>query len=295
MKRILALVLYAFIWVACTSPADRAEDLFDDIIEAMEEKDFDKYLDILIEYKKWYDSASMSEQQEFDEAWREIDMEDKDEMIKLEHGFFPKWLNSGQFEKWCLWDECYVTIGKDRDYYYGSCNYKDQNAYIICFDNKYYISLNDPSDFPAVIVPFEEADKAIKWLDGVYSRFTSIRGKVKNKHVTIANPDMCYVVGEDYKSGEYKWLIYDDLYIWESKISCELDGELEIHFSPCGSLTITDASYHAMKGALKSRNILKESMEKNYDEAEKRYADYSTVAPCEDSEVMYPVIYEEDI
>ena len=50
MKRIVAVLLSTCLIASCNSPEDKAEDFFEDMMEALEEQDFDKVLNVFCEY-----------------------------------------------------------------------------------------------------------------------------------------------------------------------------------------------------------------------------------------------------
>ena len=68
MKRLFLVLLSTCLIASCNSPEDKAEDFFEDMMEALEEQDFDEVLNVFCEYDDWYNTLSESEQQEFDEA-----------------------------------------------------------------------------------------------------------------------------------------------------------------------------------------------------------------------------------
>lgn len=271
MKRIVAVLLSTCLVASCNSPEDKAEDLYEDMMEALEEQDFDKVLDVFCEYDDWHNTLSESEQQEFEEAmelWEKKNKHEIDKMQEMTVECSPEWLNTGQFMKWIRIYNGVMKTENDYGYNYGTWSYKDQSVSMICFKGQYYIALdNDYSS--AVVVPFENAEKAMRWLDGVYSRLTDIRKKMDasgvsdiEKNITIEEPDMLYCLKKIYRSTE----VYRISDISYSKISIKRNrsfgtDHISISFEPRGSLTVSVESYHAMMAALKSRNEMKKQLD----------------------------------
>ena len=271
MKRIVTVLLSTCLIASCNSPEDKAEDLYEDMMEALEEQDFDKVLNVFCEYDDWHNTLSESEQQEFEEAmelWEKKNKHEIDKMQEMTVECSPEWLNTGQFMKWIRIYNGVMKTENDYGYNYGTWSYKDQSVSMICFKGQYYIALdNDYSS--AVMVPFENAEKAMRWLDGVYSRLTDIRKKMDasgvsdiEKNITIEEPDMLYCLEKHYSPTE----VYRISDISYSEISIKRNrsfgtDHISISFEPRGSLTVSDESYHAMMAALKSRNEMKKQLD----------------------------------
>lgn len=289
MKRIFIYILSAFLLAACASPEERMVEYLDKMAQALNKGNDAEFAEIVREFESWYNGLSASDQKEADlaeERWAftnvfdysliSFELMDLEEKHKKDN---PTWYNTEQFMKFIRTSEGEMSTKNDEveDYYYASWSHDYNSAYIVYINDKYYIALNSPYFRPFIIVPFENADRALVWLDGIYSKLTNIRQQLIDadleeveKKITIEEPYMCYVVTNNYRSGEPDWRIDYDLSIWSSTIDVDLDrdeydygkDEIEIHFSPSCWLTITDASYHAMCAALKSRNVMKQKLEK---------------------------------
>lgn len=271
MKRLFLVLLSTCFIASCSSPEDKAEDYYEDMMEALEEQDFDEVLNVICEYDDWYNTLNESEQQEFDEAlelWEEKNKHEADKMQEMVIECFPEWLNTGQFMKWIRITDGVMKTEDYYDYHYGTWSYKDQEVSALCFEGKYYVCLNAWYDY-LVVVPFENAEKAMRWLDGVYSRLTDIRKKMAasgvsdiEKNITIEEPDMLYCLKKIYRSTE----VYRISDISYSEISIKRNrsfgtDHIRISFESSGSLTVSDESYHAMMAALKSRNEIKKQLD----------------------------------
>jgi hypothetical protein len=278
MKRIFAALLCACFLAACTSPERMVEGYYEDLMDALEEHDFDKALDLSFEYKAWYDTLSESEQQEVnaaDNLWQDNNKREIKKLDDLTEACFPEYLNTEQFIKWIQWIPGEMTT--ENYYHYGVWRYDDQSVSMVCAGGKYYIAFNDFSSYYArVVVPFENADKAVKWLDKTYSRLTDVRKQMNaagvssvNKKITIEVPDMlCLIETSGYRSCEVKPVSSAR----NSEISIDKNrstgtDKIEINIDPYHSLTISDESYHAMKAALKSRDVMMKAL-KAYKELE---------------------------
>jgi hypothetical protein len=272
MKRLFLVLLSTCFIASCSSPEDKAEDFFEDMMEALEEQDFDKVLNVFCEYDDWYNTLSESEQQEFDEAlelWEEKNKHEAAKMQEMAVECSPEWLNTGQFMKLIRHTAGVMKTEDYYDYYYGTWSYKDQEVSALCFEGKYYVVLDHEWYDYLVVVPFENAEKAMRWLDGVYSRLTDIRKKMDasgvsdiEKNITIEEPDMLYCLKKIYRSTE----VYRISDISHSEISIKRNrsfgtDHISISFEPRGSLTVSDESYHAMMAALKSRNEIKKQLD----------------------------------
>lgn len=270
MKRIFAVLLSTCFIASCSSPEDKAEDYYEDMMEALEEQDFDEVLNVICEYDDWYNKLSESEQQEFEEAlelWEEKNKHEIDKMQEMAVGCFPEWLNTGQFMKWIRIND---GVMKTKDYYdchYGTWSYKDQEVSALCFEGKYYVCFDAWYDY-FVMVPFEDAEKAMVWLEGVYSRLNDVRQKMTasgireiDKKITIEVPDMLYRFD--------KSLYYIDHISSISSSEVRVDrhsssgkDKIVIQFNnPNYKLTVSVESYHAMMAALKSRNEMKKQLD----------------------------------
>ena len=271
MKRLFAVLLSTCLIASCNSPEDKIEDFYEDFMEALEDKDFDEALNLMCEFDDWINTLSESEQQEFEEAmelWEKKNKHEIDKMQEMTVECSPEWLNTGQFMKWIRIYNGVMKTENDYGYNYGTWSYKGQSVSMICFKGQYYIALdNDYSS--AVMVSFEDAEKAMRWLDGVYSRLTDIRKKMDasgvsdiEKNITIEEPDMLYCLKKIYRSTE----VYRISDISYSEISIKRNrsfgtDHISISFEPRGSLTVSDESYHAMMAALKSRNEMKKQLD----------------------------------
>lgn len=272
MKRLFLVLLSTCFIASCSSPEDKAEDYYEDMMEALEEQDFDEVLNVICEYDDWYNTLSESEQQEFEEAlelWEEKNKHEMDKMQEMAVECFPEWLNTGQFMKWIRINDGVMKTEDYYDYHYGTWSYKDQEVSALCFEGKYYVFF-EPARFDyIVVVPFENAEKAMRWLDGVYSRLTDIRKKMDasgvsdiEKNITIEEPDMLYCLDKNYRSTEIcriSDISYSEISIKRNR-SFGTD-HIRISFEPRGSLTVSDESYHAMMAALKSRNEMKKKLD----------------------------------
>lgn len=267
MKRIFAALLCACFLAACTSPERMVEGYYEDLMDALEQYDFDKALDLSVEYNAWYNTLSESEQQEVNAAqnlWQENNKREIKKLDDLTEACFPEYLNTEQFIKWIQWIPGEMTT--ENYYHYGVWRYHDQSVSMVCANGKYYIAFNDFSSYNVrVVVPFENADKAVKWLDKTYSRLTDVRKQMNaagvtsvNKKITIEVPDMlCLIETSGYRSCEVKPVSS----ALNSEISIDKNrstgtDKIEININPYRSLTISDESYHAMKAALKSRDVM---------------------------------------
>lgn len=272
MKRLFLVLLSTCFIASCSSPEDKAEDFYEDMMEALEEQDFDEVLNVFCEYDDWYNTLSESEQQEFDEAlelWEEKNKHEADKMQEMAVKCSPEWLNTGQFMKLIRHSAGKMKTEDYYDYHYGTWSYKDQEVSALCFEGKYYVFFEPVSYYGFVVVPFENADKAMRWLEGVYSRLTDIRKKMDasgvsdiEKNITIEEPDMLYCLEKNYRSTD----IYRISDIGYSEISIKRNRSLgtdhiRISFEPRGSLTVSDESYHAMMAALKSLNEMKKQLD----------------------------------
>ena len=263
-------------------------EYLDKMAQAIDADDDAELEDLCIECHNWYHGLDASEQLEADEAqasWAEVNMwtwfsiaVKINELQKNAKGT-PTWKNTEQFMKFIKTSDgdMDVKIDEVENYYYASWSYDHNSAYIVYINDKYYIALNSPYFRPFIIIPFENAERAIAWLDGIYSKLTGVRQQLKDagleeveKQITLPDPSMCYVVDDNYRSGQPDWCIDYDLRIWNSTIDVDLDREeydydkdqIKIHFTPDCWLTITDASYHAMVAGLKSRDVMKKKLEK---------------------------------
>ena len=289
MKRIFIYILSAFLLAACASPEERMVEYLDKMAQAIDADDDAELEDLCIECLNWYKRLSASERKEAtlaEEAWGERNMIDyymiTFKLAKLERKYAkenPTWKNTEQFMKFIKTSDgdMDVKIDKVENYYYASWSYDHNSAYIVYINDKYYIALNSPCWPPFIIIPFENAERAIAWLDGIYSKLTGVRQQLKDagleeveKQITLPDPSMCYVVDDNYRSGQPDWCIDYDLRITYSTIDVDFDREeydydkdqIEIHFTSSCWLTITDASYHAMVAGLKSRDVMKKKLEK---------------------------------
>lgn len=268
MKRIVAVLLSTCLIASCNSPEDKAEDFYEDMMEALEEQDFDKVLNVFREYDDWYNTLSESEQQEFEEAL-EKNKHEADKIQDMLVECSPEWLNTGQFMKLIRHSAGEMKTEDYYDYHYGTWSYKDQEVSALCFEGKYYVCFDAWYDY-FVMVPFEDAEKAMVWLEGVYSRLTDIRKKMDasgvsdiEKNITIEEPDMLYCLETFYGRTEV-CRISDISY---SEISIKRNrafgtDHIRITFDePRCSMTVSDESYHAIMAALKSRNEMKKQLD----------------------------------
>jgi hypothetical protein len=289
MKRIFICILSVFLLTACASPEERMVEYLDKMAQAIDAGDDAELEELYIEYHNWYNRLSASKQKEAElaaEAWGERNIIDyyviAFKIAELERKYAkenPTWYNTEQFMKFIKTSDgdMAVKIDEVENYYYASWSYDYNSVYIVYINDKYYIALNSPYFRPFIIIPFENADRAIAWLDGIYSKLTGVRQQLKDagleeveKQITLPDPSMCYVVVDNYRSGQPDWRIDYDLRIWDSTIDVDFDREeydydkdqIKIHFTPSCWLTITDASYHAMVAGLKSRDVMKKKLEK---------------------------------
>ena len=272
MKRLFLVLLSTCLIASCNSPEDKAEDFFEDMMEALEEQDFDEVLNVFCEYDDWYNTLSESEQQEFDEALELLEEKNKHEADKMQDMLVecsPEWLNTGQFMKLIRHTAGEMKTEDYYDYHYGTWSYKDQEVSALCFEGKYYVCFAAWYDY-FVVVPFENAEKAMSWLDGVYSRLNDVRKKMDassvsdiEKNITIEEPDMLYCLEKFYGSTEVcriSNISYSEISIKRNR-SFGTD-HIRITFEePRCSMTVSDESYHAMMAALKSRNEMKKQLD----------------------------------
>ena len=264
-------------------------EYLDKMAQAIDAGDDAELEDLYIECDNWYTRLSASKQKEAElaaEAWVERNIIDYYmialKIAELDRKYAkenPTWYNTEQFMKFIKTSDgdMAVKIDEVENYYYATWSYDHNSVHIVYINDKYYIALNSPYFRPFIIIPFENADRAIAWLDGIYSKLTGVRQQLKDagleeveKQITLPDPSMCYVVDDNYRSGQPDWRIDYDLRIWDSTIDVDFDREeydydkdqIKINFTPSCWLTITDASYHAMVAGLKSRDVMKKKLEK---------------------------------
>ena len=274
MKRLFAFLLCACLIASCNSPEDKAEDFYEDMMEALEEQDFDKVLDVICEYDDWCNTQSEAEQQEFEEAlelWEEKNKHEIDKMQEMAVECFPEWLNTGQFMKWIRINAGVMKTEDDYDYHYGTWSYNDQSVSVICFKGQYYIALDDGYS-SAIMVPFEDAEKAMVWLEGVYSRLNDVRQKMTasgvreiDKKITIEVPDMLYRFDKSFYFSHGNIDRISGISSSEVRVGRHTSSgkdKIVIQFNnPYYMLTVSVESYHAMMAALKSRNEMKKQLD----------------------------------
>jgi alpha-galactosidase len=142
---------------------------------------------------------------------------------------------------------------------------------MICFKGQYYIAL-DNGYSSAIMVPFEDAEKAMVWLEGVYSRLNDVRQKMTasgvreiNKKITIEVPDMLYRFDKSFYFSHGNIDHISSISSSEVRVdrhSSSGKDRIVIQFNnPYYKLTVSVESYHAMMAALKSRNEMKRQLD----------------------------------
>lgn len=260
-------------------------EYLDKMAQAIDAGDDAELEDLYIECHNWYHGLDASERLEADEAqarWAEVNMwawfsialkinelqENAQKTAKESDA--PRYYNTEQFMNLIKTSDCEVRVEREGEYYTGYWSHDYNYATIVYLNGEYYICVNGNGTYQPVLVSFENANKAIAWLEKSYSRLLEIERKAKevevskvSEDITLDKTDAFYVIKDTYKSEGPKYRLVTDPWI-SSEIWIEPENDwaqLIISFSYYGDIHLRDETYHAMMAALKSRHIMKRKFE----------------------------------
>ena len=283
MKRIFVALVCAVMMVGCTSPEEKMTDYLDQLCRAAMNDDDDEFMEIYYEAREWIDGLSSSSEAEADraaEAWGEsniwgymVIMQKASELGKKYEREHPKWYTTEQFVKYIKTTEPDLRTEEAGEYYTASWRHESVSAKVVYLNGDYYIDLG--AYFP-ILVPFENAERAITWLNRTYSRLTDLRDDMKDagvenidKKITLDNPRIFYSADRSYRSSGPRYEIDKNPDFMYPRIEVDLDrsyydydgDNIEVKIGG-NTLTISDKSYHAMIAALKCRNEMEKELSK---------------------------------
>jgi hypothetical protein len=286
MKRIFLILCCAIVVVSC-SPKEKVYRSLDMMAAALERGDEEEFAELADEYGEWFAGLGTSRKIKAEEAamawgalypfaYNAIAFKSH-QLVRAYEREHPKWFNTEQFMDLIETSDpsMHTKTRNGYSYYYASWTHEYVSASMICIDGDYYISVGLPV-IPFLVVPIENAESALVWLDGLYSNLVDLRQQLKDAgldkvetDITVQVPDMCCIVKERYSSSQAPWCIESVLRIERASIEIDLeredfdydDDQITIRFYPGCSFTITDASYHAMRAALKSCYVMRDKFE----------------------------------
>ena len=244
---------------------------------------------LYLECGYWYDGLNASDRLEVDETlmrWEKVNMVEKYAVVKklneLSKRFNDQSDNSNEPEPPTCFDTeqfmelirttyCQINVEREGEYYIGTWSHDYNYATIVYLNGEYYICVNGAGGYHPILVTFENAGKAMSWLENTYSRLLDIEQKAIDAEVdkieediTLAETDAFYVIKETYNRDGPKYRVITDPWIYTSKVWVEPeDGIAQIIYKLgyYGDLYLMDENYHAMMAALKSRHVMKKKFE----------------------------------
>ena len=255
-------------------------EYLDKMAQAIDAWDDAELADLLDEFENWSNTLSASEQKEAEDAMETWAGRNNGRYDIINNLIGVYWLaldlkhnrryNTEEFMKFIKTSDCEVHVEQEGEYYTGYWSNHYNSATIVYLNGEYYICVNGDGTYKPVLVSFENADKAISWLEKSYSRLLEIERKAKevevskvSEDITLDKTDAFYVIKDTYKSEGPKYRLVTDPWI-SSEIWIEPEddwAQLIISFSYYGDIHLRDETYHDIIAALKSRHIMKRKFE----------------------------------
>lgn len=170
-----------------------------------------------------------------------------------------------------------MSTAKSGEYYYGVWNYGDSKIGMAWINGGYYIVMNrcyvprmlDAGVNGMVYVSFDDAERAVSWIESQYSKLNDIRKQMEeneveeiSKTIAIEDPGLFYLYHHDagyYSDGSCTL----PLSVNPATININLgkNPHAEMSLAYFFDLKISDKTYPVMMAALKNRHEMKKQFE----------------------------------